>query len=453
MYEIGSEFNYIDKEKYSADDITRMYDGFGDVSFLRCGRDAIGFVCEDIKLEDIELLNESNTSNGSSSSNGSNSLNTVAASIASDVSYNYVALLPALCCDSMYRPFEVHGMKVLFYGINEDLSVNRQSLKKLIDDVYKNGDDNLKVIVLTAVYYGITDIKELDAYIKSIDSRIIVIEDVTQGVLAPTEFDKESADYVIGSIRKWMGIPDGAVAIKNCNNVSLIQNDQDAKENDQSIHGDDQGTNDFGKKVSFRLKPVLGENSFATERSKALRMKTQYLENGDQDLKAKFRALLGHAEDTLTDGSDIYEMSDESREYLKSIPVKNMVSTRNNNYDTLYELLDKSVYNNRYFKLFPHRMAQNPAFMLPVLMDTDKISKDLKTAGSIDRDGFERILASKGIYAPVLWPVCDEAAIADPMSKEIADHILCFWIDQRYDRFDMVHSAECFEAVLRELVG
>lgn len=427
MYEIGSEFNYIDKEKYSADDITRMYDGFGDVSFLRCGRDAIGFVCEDIKLEDIEPLNESNTSNGSSSSNGSNSLNTVAASIASDVSYNYVALLPALCCDSMYRPFEVHGMKVLFYGINEDLSVNRQSLKKLIDDVYKNGDDNLKVIVLTAVYYGITDIKELDAYIKSIDSSIIVIEDVTQGVLAPTEFDKENADYVIGSIRKWMGLPDGAVAIKN----RYAQ----------------------GKNVSFRLKPMKGENSFATERSKALRMKTQYLENGDQDLKAKFRALLGHAEDTLTDGSDIYEMSDESREYLKSIPVKNMVSTRNNNYDTLYELLDKSVYNNRYFKLFPHRMAQNPAFMLPVLMDTDKINKDLKTDGSIDRDGFERILASKGIYAPVLWPVCDEAAIADPMSKKIADHILCFWIDQRYDRFDMVHSAECFEAVLRELVG
>ena len=397
MYEIGSEFNYIDKENYAMQNLTAMYEGFEDVRFLRCGRDAIGYVCEDIK------------------------------SAFEGQEYSFVALLPALCCDSMYRPFEVHGVKVLFYGINEDLSVDTDSLKKTIDKAYKEGGDNTVVMALTAVYYGITDIKELDACIKSMDSNVIVIEDVTQGVLAPDTFDKENADYIIGSIRKWMGVPDGAVAIKN------------------SQHGD-------SSSKLFTIQPVKGENSFATERSKALKMKTRYLENGDQDLKSEFRALLGHAEDTLTDGADIYEISDESREYLQSVPLKNIVSTRNNNYDTLYELLEKSVHNNVYFKLFPKKSPENPAFMLPVLMDTDRLSKDLISGQSIDRDEFERLLAAKGIYAPVLWPVCDDAAKVSPISKDISDHILCFWIDQRYDRFDMVQSAECFEEVISKLI-
>ncbi len=422
MYEIGSEFNYIDKENYAMQDLTAMYEGFGDVRFLRCGRDAIGYVCEDIKA----------MSKGRS-----------------DKDTDYVALLPALCCDSMYRPFEVHGVKVLFYGINEDLSVDTDSLKKTIDKAYKNGGDNTVVMVLTAVYYGITDIKELDACIKSMDSKVIVIEDVTQGVLAPDTFDKENADYIIGSIRKWMGVPDGAVAIKNCQFRGSKEGDSYKNTCQESF---DKSESFEGSAKVFTIKPVKGENSFATERSKALKMKTRYLENEDQDLKAEFRALLGHAEDTLTDGADIYEISDESREYLQSVPLKNIVSTRNNNYDTLYELLEKSVHNNVYFKLFPKKNAENPAFMLPVLMDTDRLSQDLISGQSIDRDEFERLLAAKGIYAPVLWPVCDDAAKVSPISKNISDHILCFWIDQRYDRFDMVQTAECFEDVIGKLI-
>ena len=412
MYEIGSEFNYIEKEV--ASNLTTMYEGFKDVRFLRCGRDAIGYICEDIKAMSRDMASKENKAT------------------------RCVALLPALCCDSMYRPFEVHGIEVMFYGIDDKLCVDTDSIKNIIDDLYEKSEDKPVVMVLTAIYYGITDIDKLDSFIKSIDPEIIVIEDVTQGVLAPDRFDKDNADYIIGSIRKWMGVPDGAVAIKNCID-----------------------------KAGFQLEPFGGDNSFAIERSKALRMKTKYLANGDQELKAKFRELLGHAEDTLTDGADIYEISDESRRYLESVPVQNIVSTRNNNYDTLYELLEKSVHNNVYFTLFPKKRADMPAFMLPVIINTDRLNQDIaekKKAGeadldngnkkdaAIDRDGFERLLAKKGIYAPVLWPVSDEAVAVCPVSKDIADHILCFWIDQRYDRFDMVHTKECFEETIDELL-
>lgn len=443
MYEIGSEFNYIEKEE--AANLTAMYEGIGDVRFLRCGRDAIGYVCEDIKAISEYKAKESE-----------GPIEDIKP--ASKEGLKYVALLPALCCDSMYRPFEEHDVKVMFYGINEDLSVDTDSLKKIIDDIYSQGDNKPVVMVLTAVYYGITDIDSVNSFIKTTYEGIYVIEDVTQGVLAPETFDTENADYIIGSIRKWMGVPDGAVAIKN---YDVLSNNK--KDKEDSCNND---INDVIRK--FNIEPLKGENSFATERSKALRMKTQYLQNGDQELKARFRELLGHAEDTLTDGRDIYEISDESRLYLESVPVAKMVSTRNNNYDTLYELLEKSEHNNVYFKLFPRKKASMPAFMLPVIMDTDSLNKKISEKNTsadkdvesvcskdheIDRDRFERLLAAKGIYAPVLWPVSDEAAAVCPVSKDIADHILCFWIDQRYDRFDMVHTKECFEKTINELIG
>lgn len=455
MYEIGSEFNYIEKEE--ARDLTAMYEGSGDVRLLRCGRDAIGYVCEDIKNIALARADAVNSHKEETSANCRGAL-------------RYVALLPALCCDSMYRPFEVHGAEVMFYGINEDLSVDTDSLKKIIDDICSQSEDKPVIMVLTAVYYGITDISSLNSFIRSIDDEIYVIEDVTQGVLAPSTFDTDNADYIIGSIRKWMGVPDGAVAIRNnkvINNHIKGQNLLDT---------DDDHISDGIVTDRFSIEPLKGENSFAAERSKALRMKTQYLQNGDKELKTRFRELLGHAEDTLTDGEDMYEISDESRRYLESVPVEKIVSTRNNNYDTLYELLEKSVHNNVYFKLFPKKKTGMPAFMLPVMIDTDRLNKYIAdntkndnkkddhisgNAGQesscdkdhvIDRDGFERLLAGKGIYAPVLWPVSDEAAKVCPVSKDIADHILCFWIDQRYDRFDMVQTKECFEETINELL-
>ena len=395
MYDIGSEFNYIEKEVNV--DFTAMFQGFDDVRFLRCGRDAIGYVCEDIKKK------------------------------VDDTDAKFVALLPALCCDSMYKPFEVHDILVRYYRINDDLSVNTQSLQERIEET-NSRYENYHIIVLTAIYYGTYDIAKINAYVKGIDKDITVIEDVTQGVLETKEFDKDNADYVIGSIRKWLGIPDGAVAIKN-------------------------GTaSKKADRYSFQIEPLCGENSFATERFEALRMKTDYLLNGDPLLKAKFRELLGHAEDTLDDGATIYEISNESSKYLSSVPLKNIISTRNNNYDTLFRLLEKSEYNNLYFKLFPKKLDKIPAFMLPVLIDTDRLNKDMNRKKAIDRNEFESILAKEGIYAPVLWPISDEAKESCEVSSYIADHILCFWIDQRYDRFDMVHTKETFEEVIRRML-
>jgi len=54
-----------------------------------------------------------------------------------------------------------------------------------------------------------------------------------------------------------------------------------------------------------------------------------------------------------------------------------------------------------------------------------------------DRDSAQKQLASKGVYAPVLWPICDEARIVCPVSAFVSDHMLSIPIDQRYNYDDI----------------
>lgn len=59
-------------------------------------------------------------------------------------------------------------------------------------------------------YYGFTksEMKSEIEYFKNIGS--IVIEDITHSLL---NINNSNADYGVASIRKWMAIPSGAIAI------------------------------------------------------------------------------------------------------------------------------------------------------------------------------------------------------------------------------------------------
>ena len=62
------------------------------IEFLRCGRDAIGFVADDIiaGFQDDGISREDG---------------------------GYKAFLPALACDSMVLPFEVRGYEIVYYKV------------------------------------------------------------------------------------------------------------------------------------------------------------------------------------------------------------------------------------------------------------------------------------------------------------------------------------------------
>ena len=76
MKEIGSEFSLYSRNDY----YFRRIKSLGkSVRFLRCGRDAIGYVADLLTKE------------------------------------SGIVLMPAYCCDSMVNPFIIRGLKIIFY--------------------------------------------------------------------------------------------------------------------------------------------------------------------------------------------------------------------------------------------------------------------------------------------------------------------------------------------------
>ena len=59
-----------------------------------------------------------------------------------------------------------------------------------------------------------------------------------------------------------------------------------------------------------------------------------------------------------------------------------------------------------------------------------------------NRDEVQQKLAKRGVYAPVLWPICDEARAVCPMSARMADEMLSIPIDQRYNYDDIEDIAK-----------
>ncbi len=391
MYEIGSEFHF---EKINErENLIEVFEHAAEkngryVAFLRCGRDAIGFVADDIiaKMDDRKVF------------------------------------LPALSCDSMVRPFEVRGFEVHFYSLNEDLTVDTDSL---IAKINESSEGGARPIVLIMNFFGIAGTVSAAQTIRDNFNDAVIIEDVTHIIMEPEKYlegkGASRINYHVGSIRKWLGVPDGAIAIS---------------------------------KDEFVMGALTGDTDFSLLRMEALREKAEYLDNGDQELKAHFRKLLSDAEDALSDGLDPYHMTDESAEYLKRVDALGLSERRASNYKNLYNMLKSLPLCGKAFNLLKEEdIEEFTPFMLPIVLDTDFMQRSAITdeGKKITRDAFETRLAAKGVYAPVLWPVSKEAAAACSVSGHFSENMLAFWIDQRYNRFDMERICEVLNEELSRL--
>ena len=119
---------------------------------------------------------------------------------------NRVIIFPAYCCWSMSAPFEKLGYKVVYYRLNEDLTVDLAYLGELLK-IYK------PQAVLTMNYYGSASTKEAVALVKAFDKTIQVIEDFSHCTFCLKNIFNEQVDYYVSSIRKSIGVCDGAVIL------------------------------------------------------------------------------------------------------------------------------------------------------------------------------------------------------------------------------------------------
>jgi hypothetical protein len=353
MKEIGSEFALFSNEDYYFKRIKSLRNS---VRFLRCGRDVIGYIAN--------LLN----------------------------SKSGVILMPAYCCASMVQPFVIKGWKVEYYPIKNDFSADDE----YIVSFYKK---NLPDAILLMNFYGISKTNKTIDKIRNECIDIQIIEDITHVLFDIEKIYSDQVDYYIGSIRKWVGIVDGALMISNKKNLPEI---------------------------------TYKDSNFTEFRRKALKYKEQYNYTKIASDKDKFRRLFLEAENSLDDGRNPILISPESMKLLENLNCSTLKNRRKWNGDTLLNLL-KSVPGVK-FPINIDQIIKITPFSIPILVK--------------DRDSFQKKLAKKGIYASVLWPLSEDARKKSPFAVEMENSMLSIPIDQRYDSSDMEQIYNTFKFLL-----
>ena len=343
--EIGSEFDLIPLSDFYFEHISSQ---FRESVFLRSGRETLGLIAETYK------------------------------------DTRKVILLPSYICQSMVRPFEERGWRVVFYELSERLFVEA---KDVIPIVKKHNPD----LFLIMSYFQAYNYESLLSRIKIVSPLTKVIFDFTHCLLDFELIRNQYIDYYVASLRKWFGVAGGAVLLS------------DAEINRDII--------------------ILKDDSiYLKMKEKALSVKYCYLSSGDCDMKESFKQDISVADQNLV-YDEIHYISDEDKKRILSLNTMQIKQRRSNNLNHLWQRI-KSIHSIKCL-IDPERKSFNANFMLPILID--------------NRPAIQKNLADQGIYTQVVWRVPDDAPCEN--SRNIYKHILCIPIDQRYNYWDMEYAA------------
>ena len=296
-----------------------------------------------------------------------------------------IVLMPAYCCHSMVDPFEKAGWKVVYYRLNEDLTTD---LDYLVQAIAKESPK----AILTMNFYGSASTKEAVACVKNNSPECKVIEDFSHCTFSITEIFNAQVDFYVTSIRKSVGVCDGSVIIsKETLDESFIKE---------------------------------GETEFVRARKDSQKLKAEYTYSQDKEQKGVFFPELRRQEGELDAFEGVHRISNTGKEMLKVLNGGIIRYARQQNMKHILDLLSGKV------ESIPgiEKCLSGAPFSLPILVK--------------NRDEVQQKLAKRGVYTPVLWPICDEARAVCIVSARMADEMLSIPIDQRYNYDDIEEIAK-----------
>lgn len=296
-----------------------------------------------------------------------------------------VILFPAYCCWSMSAPFEKAGWKIVYYRLNEDLTVDTDYLKQLLDE-------HKPQAVLTMNFFGSASTAEAVRIVQENNAnldfnRVKVIEDFSHCTFSLKQIHNSHVDIYVSSIRKSIGVCDGSVILSN---------------------------------IPLKMEYIQDElKDFADKRYVAQTEKDRYRWSNDQKKKHEFLSAIRESESIINEFDAVRPISERAKQMLALVNGEEIAYARRENMRHLMELLKGKVR----MILGLERSLEGAPFSLPILVE--------------HRDEVQGQLAKKGIYAPVLWPICEEAQHVCPVSKMMGEQMLSIPIDQRYDWNDI----------------
>ena len=240
-------------------------------------------------------------------------------------------------------------------------------------------------IVLFHRYFGFDT---LDSQIDSFCDEMrqmgkFTIEDCTQCLYS--DISRANVDFIVGSIRKRTGTPDGGFAV--CHN---------------------------GK---FESKPQRPDKHLESAKVKASYAKYRYLFENTGD-KSEMLTMYRCAENILDAQTDLYAISETSSKVQANLDVDFLKRKRRENFNLLRTSLNKNIY-----PVFPIINDSEVPLYFPLLVK--------------DRESLQKYLVQNSIYAPIVWPKSELQPKVDDGAEDVYEHLLCIPIDQRYDIDDM----------------
>ena len=290
-----------------------------------------------------------------------------------------IALLPPFTCHTVFEPFMDFGYEIHTLPLNQDLSINADDIVSC-QDYYNAG------VVLVHRYYGFDTLPGFNQALLSLQRKgVVVIEDCTQCLYS--SFVISEADYVVASIRKWCGVPDGGFSI--C------------------------------KAGVFTHKPTHEDTKMVETKRIASELKYQFLFEGKGD-KPAYKAKFREAENLLDAQDGYYSIGNLSATIQAELDVEQLKKKRRENYKVLLD----GIQNITGIKVLFSTLSDDVVpLYFPLLVD--------------DREAVQDLLADNDIYAPVVWPKEDNCPPIGEIANSIYNKILCIPIDQRYDVEDM----------------
>lgn len=301
-----------------------------------------------------------------------------------------IILFPAYCCWSMSAPFEKVGYRVVYYRLNEDLTVDLDYLKELMGRVKADA-------ILTMNYYG--SAKTDDAVQLAKENGLVVIEDSSHCTFSIKQIYNPEVDIYVSSIRKSVGVCDGSIILSK------------EKMPEQYIQEE--------------------VKDFADKRFGAQTDKRHYTWSKDQEKKQEFLGTIRECEGIIDEFSAVRPISERAKKMLAQVNGEEIAYARRENmkhlWSKLHEFQNVSGVSVG-FKMVPglersfEKEGSSP-FSLPILVE--------------NRDEVQGKLARRGVYTQWLWPLCDEAMAICSVSKEMNEKMLSVPIDQRFSWDDI----------------
>lgn len=291
-------------------------------------------------------------------------------------------LIPSYICESVIKSFECYNYNIDFYEIDLDLTVDLDTFSRLVEE-FDPG------IIFLSSYYGFDTLLNLRSKFCPLKNRgIIIIEDLTHLFFGDTGISQ--ADYRIASLRKWLPLPDGGVAIS--------------------------------KNKAFKICSHQVHHSFIYMNLKAMRLKRDYVRNHDIELKSEYRILYAESENILDFENDFHEMSNISRLIFNETDFSALRKSRRTNYIRLNDSIKTISWLRPVFNHLPDNVV--PLFF-PVYINRK-------------RDDVQKYLIKCEIYSPIHWPVpIHLRSNITEKTSYIYNNILSLPCDQRYSYPEM----------------